>query len=185
MAISFKIDFENKYEIDPLSEDLRLSSFRTVLKDGSNLPIYVQISNEAHVLLPNVFNLGFGPLKNNRIDDKAELTHADYSKVFSSVLLSALTYLTNNPAHSLGIDGSDNRRAYLYYRAIEWNFDYLNRHFEIWGLKYYVRITRFGKTQYEDPFDFDDIIPDVINIEKDVKIPAGFMYNYFIFNLKK
>jgi hypothetical protein len=26
-------------------------------------------------------------------------------------------------------------------------------------LKYYVRISRFGKTQYDNPFDFNDVVP--------------------------
>jgi hypothetical protein len=41
------------------------------------------------------------------IDDKAELHHKDYSKVFSSILLTGFTYLKNNRDHYLGIDGSN------------------------------------------------------------------------------
>lgn len=54
----------------------------------------------------------------------------------------------------------------------------------MFGLKYYVRITRFGKSQYENPFDFKDIMPYPERIKKGVKIFPPFMYNYFIFNLK-
>ena len=184
MAINFKIDFTNKYQIENISEDMRESTFTTILQGGQQVPLYVKIDNKSHALLPDVYNLSFGPLRNGRIDDKAELSHADYSKVFSTILVSALIYLTNNPEHSLGIDGSDNRRAYLYYWALLRNFDYLDQYFHMSGLKYYVRITRFGKEQYDNPFDFVDIIPDTVPIKKDIKISPYLMYNYFTFKLK-
>jgi hypothetical protein len=184
MVHNLTINFDKSYELQPMTQDLRLSNFNTVLKEGQQVPIYVQIHNKPHVLLSDVYNLGFGPLKGNQIDDRAELPHADYSRAFSTILLSGLTYLTSNPAHSLGIDGSDNRRAYLYYHILQNNYDYLNEYFLISGIKYYVRITRFGKNQYDDPFDFKDIMTDAIPIEKGVEIPRELMYNYFIFTLK-
>lgn len=36
----------------------------------------------------------------------------------------------------------------------------------MYGLKYYVRITRFEKNQYENPFDFGDIQPYPNRIHK-------------------
>jgi hypothetical protein len=184
MVQNLSINFENVYDIQGISEDLRSSTFNTSLKNGEVTPLYVQIDNKPHALLPDVYNIGFGPLKNGRIDDRAELSHSDYSRVFSTILLTALTYMTSNPGHSLGIDGSDNRRAYLYYHILQRNFDYLDEHFVISGLKYYVRITRFGKNQYDDPFDFKDILPEVQPVEKNVKVPQELMFNYFIFKLK-
>lgn len=186
MAASLKIDFKNLYEIDNISADLRISTFNTHLNNGQALPLIVKISNESHALLPNVYNFAFGPLNSKgKIDDKAELTHADYSKVFSTILFSALAYLKSNPDHYLGIDGSDNARAYFYYRALQRNFTYLNQHFRMFGVKYFVRITRFGKTQYDNPFDFEDIMPYPFRIEKGAQISQDHMYNYFIFNLKQ
>ena len=112
MSVALNIDFKNLYEIDNISTDLRWSSFRSNLNNGQEIPLVVKISNESHALLPNVYNLAFGPLNpKGKIDDKAELNHADYSKVFSTILFSALAYLNNNPDHYLGIDGSDNARA--------------------------------------------------------------------------
>jgi hypothetical protein len=99
-------------------------------------------------------------------------------------VLSGLHYLSHNPDHFLGIDGSNNGRAFLYYRIIQRNFDYLDQYFNVFGLKYYVRITRFGKTQYDDPFDLNDIAPQLVPLKKGVRIPSDMMYNYFIFNLK-
>lgn len=186
MAVPLKIDFDSLYEIENISPDLKFSSFNTMLDNGNKVPLVVKISNQSHALLPNVYNLSFGPLNaKGKIDDKAELTHGNYSKVFSTILFSALAYLKNNPDHYLGIDGSDNARAYFYYRALQRNFNFLDRHFRMWGIKYYVRITRFGKTQYDNPFDFEDIMPYPFRITRGALISQDHMYNYFIFNLKE
>jgi len=185
MAIAVKLDFDDVYDIKPLSEDLRISTFETELSDGSTLPLLVEISNDPHELLPEVFNLAFGPPTNKgEIDDKAEITHKNYSRTFSSILLSGLIYLNSNTAHYLGIDGSNNARAYLYYRFLQQNYDYLDRYFNVYGLKYYVRISRFGKHQYDNPFDFNDIYPFPEKIKKAMQLNPDFMYNYFIFNRK-
>ena len=137
-------------------------------------------------MLPNTYNLAFGPLKvDGYIDDKAALTHKDYSKVFSTILFSAFTYLKRNPDHFIGIDGSDNNRAYLYYKFLQRNYDYLSKHFNVFGIKYYVRISRLGKTQYDNPFNFDDVQSTPNEIQKGKKLPPDEMYNYFTFGLKK
>ena len=154
MAAPVKIDFDNLYEIENISQDLKFSSFRTKLNNGNNVPLVVRISNQSHALLPNVYNLSFGPLNaKGKLDHKADLTHSHYSKVFSTSLFSALAYLETNPVHYLGIDGSDNARAYFYDRALQRNFHYLDKHFRMYGVKYYVLISRFGKTQYDNHFD--------------------------------
>lgn len=185
MAIGVTIDFDNTYEITSVSDDLRVSVFNTELATGQTIPLRVEISSEAHELLPSVYNLAFGPTdKRGKIDDVAEIAHSDYSKVFSSILLSALTFLTDHPDQYLGIDGSNNARAFLYYRFIQRNFDYLDQFFDMQGLKYYVRITRFGKSQYDNPFDFKDIQPKTVRVAKNESIQSNFMYNYFIFKLK-
>jgi hypothetical protein len=186
MAIAVKIDFTNVYEIETFSNELTLASFATELADGSNTPLIVEIGPDSHELIPNVYNLAFGPPDHNgELDDKAEIKHKDYSKVFSTILLHARAYLTLHPDHYLGIDGSNEARAFLYYRFILRNFDYLNQYFSMGALKYYVRITRFGKYQYENPFDFNDIKPDLVKIVKSSPVRMGFMYNYFIFNNKQ
>jgi len=185
MAVRVKIDFDKVYDFDEITPGFNLSSFNTRLEDGKAIPLKVKISNQAHALLPNVYNLSFGPLnKQGKIDDRAELAHSDYSRVFSTILFSAYAYLLRNPDHILGIDGSDNTRAYFYYRALQRNFDYLDQHFKMYGVKYFVRITCFGKTQYDNPFDFQDIMPYPYRIGRDHEISQNNMYNYFIFTLK-
>jgi hypothetical protein len=57
-------------------------------------------------------------------------------------------------------------------------------YFEIFGLKYYVRMTRFGKRQYDNPFDFADVLPSPEKIIKNMRIRLEWLYNYFIFKLK-
>lgn len=185
MGVAVTLDFDNTYDIDPLSDDLRVSTFTSDLDDGSRVPLRVEISSEPHALLPSVFNLAFGPTnRKGEIDDKAEIAHKDYSKVFSSILLAALTYLTDHSDQYLGIDGSNNARAYLYYRFLQRNFAYLDQFFEMYGLKYYVRISRFGKNQYDNPFDFNDVIPMTDRIKGGMVIRSNLMYNYFIFKTK-
>lgn len=185
MAARVKIDFNDVYDLEELSSDLKISSFKTKLENGNETPLKVKISNNAHELLPNVYNLAFGPLnKQGKIDDRALLVHDDYSKVFSTILFSALTYLEQNKEHYLGIDGSDNTRAYFYFRAMMRNFDYLDRFFNMYGVKYFVRISRFGKTQYDNPFDFEDILSYPYRITGGHQISQDLMYNYFIFYLK-
>jgi len=185
MAISPKIDFQNLYEPESVSSDWKLSSFNSELDNGRTLPIIVKISGQPHELLPNVYNLSFGPLnKQGKIDDRAELTHKSYSKVFSTILFFAFAYLKKNSGHYLGIDGSDNQRAYFYYRTLQRNYEFLDKRFLMYGIKYFVRITRFGKTQYDNPFDFEDIVPYPFKIEKGIPVSQDHMYNYFIFTLK-
>ena len=186
MAISVKLDFENCYNLKEVSPDLKISKFETKVIDGLQILLKIEIANLPHELVKDLYNFAFGPTDSRgKIDDKAELSHANYSKVFSTILLSGLTYLTKNPQHYLGIDGSNEARAHLYYRFIQSNYDYLSQHFNLFGLKYYVRISRFGKRQYDNPFDFEDILPKISPISKGEKPASGKLYNYFVFNLKK
>ncbi len=91
MAVSPKIDFDELYDIENISEDLRYSYFNSKLENGKDISLSVKISNQCHVLLPNVYNISFGPLNaRGKINDKAELTHSDYSKVFSTILFFCL-----------------------------------------------------------------------------------------------
>jgi hypothetical protein len=164
---------------------LRTAIFHTELQDGKTLPLMIRINEVPHALFPNAYNMSFGPLnERGQINDKAELPHKNYSKVFSTILFRALQYLNINPDHYIGVDGSDNNRAYYYWRFLQRNFDYLAQYFDVFGVKYYVRITRYGKHQYENPFDFDDIHPKADMIVKTNEWPEQ-MYNYFTFHKKQ
>jgi hypothetical protein len=139
VALNIKINLDDCYNIETLSGDLTLSKFETVLTDDSVVPIGILISDTPQAFLPDVYNLAFGPIDaNGNIDDKIRITHKEHSKVFSTIVLAALTFLTNNPTRYLGIDGSNNARAYMYYRCIQNNFWYLAQHFDISGVNIYV-----------------------------------------------
>ncbi len=146
------------------------SYFNSKLENGKDISLSVKISNQCHVLLPNVYNISFGPL-NARGRSMIRLSSPIriIPKSFPLFYFFAYAYLKNNPDHYLGIDGSDNARAYFYYRALQRNFNFLDKYFRMFGVKYYVRITRFGKTQYDNPFDFEDIMPYPFRIRKETR----------------
>ena len=183
MALNVKIDFDNCYETEPLSADLSISKFNTELHDGNIIPLGVL----THPLLPDVYNLSFGPINTDgKVDDGARITHADHSKVFSTIIFTALAFLTNNTEKFLGIDGSNNARAYLYFRLIQNNYDLLTQYFDIYGVNYYVRVLRKIKDSDDNhPVDTQDIkaIPVVIK-EKEL-LRSEKLYNYFIFRAKQ
>ena len=81
-----KIDFDDTYKIEDVSPDLKINYFNTVLKNGDHVPLKVEISNKAHELLPNVYNLAFGPLNyRGEINDKAELSHQNESRTYFEI----------------------------------------------------------------------------------------------------
>ena len=99
------------YQVDEKSEDLKISTFHAELPDERKISLKIAIGHVAHELLPDVYNLAFGPLdQSGHIDDKVQLSYKDYSKVFSTILFAGLTYLDNNRDHFIGIDGSNNAR---------------------------------------------------------------------------
>lgn len=183
MALKVRIDLEECYKIEDINEDLSSCSFKSVLDDDSIATLAVQIDGSQHPLMPDVYNLAFGPLNDEgEINDMAELKHKDYSRVFSTIVLAAMTFLTEHASKFLGIDGSSNSRAYLYYRCIRNNFEYLSQFFRIYGIKYYVRKLRKVDDEDEEyPIDFEDEIPVPTLIENPGHIPHDKLYNYFIF----
>lgn len=189
MAVNIKIDFGNCYETKLISSDLSFVQFETELTDSTKVSIRILISDQPHPFLPQVYNLAFGPIHKedrNKIDDQIQLKHIDHSKVFSTIVLVALTFLIENPDKYLGIDGSNNTRAYLYFRIIQNNYELLSEYFEIFGIKYYVRILRKKKDSDEEyPIDTKDINAAYVEIEKGHKITLEKMYNYFIFRIAK
>src|ERR1700742_712196 len=119
MGLNIKINFDDCYDIIDSRADLKLHKFNTILKGGDPSMLGVSINDQPHDLLPGVFNMAFGPIDdNNNIDDHVKIAHDDISKTLSTIVLTALTFLNENPETYLGIDGSNNARAYMYYRCI-------------------------------------------------------------------
>ena len=82
-----KINLEDTYEPIEVAEDL---SFMTYFSEITNSPktlIKIEISPLGDLLLPNVYNMAFGPLNNGDIDDKAKINHQNKDKSFSTILL--------------------------------------------------------------------------------------------------
>jgi hypothetical protein len=180
MALNIKIDFEDRYHVYAV-DDLNFSIFDSALINGGTARLGIKISFDEHPLMMDVFNLAFGPVNiENQIDDQAKLRHQDYSKVFSTIVFEGLSFLTKNPNKFLGIDGSSTAKAYMYYRVIQKNFDYLNAYFDIYGVNYYVRILRDGANDHDD----DDFLTVPKLIRKGEVIKPGKLYNYFVFRAK-
>lgn len=180
MALNIRIDFENRYPVFPV-DGLNYSVFNTELVSGEIIRLGIKISSDEHPLMKDVFNLAFGPVNElHQIDDQVKLTHMNHSKVFSTIVFEGLSFLMQHPDKYLGIDGSNTARAYMYYRCIQNNFDYLNTYFDIYGVNYYVRILRDGSNEYE----VDDFLTIPQLIEKGEVIHPGKLYNYFIFRVK-
>ena len=153
MALNIKIDIENRYELQSRDNDLRYNIFESVLINGNTAKMVIKISDEEHPIIPDVYNLAFGPTnEKNEIADTVRLTHQDHSKVFSTIVFASMTFLTAHKEKYLGIDGSDTCRAYMYYRCIQNNFDYLSTFFSIYGINYYLRVLRDNSEVY-DPED--------------------------------
>jgi len=148
------------------------------------MALNIKIAKTTHPLMTNVFNLAFGPLKKDgSIDDKIRLTHQNYSKVFSTVIFEAMSFLKQHPYDFVGIDGSNNARGYMYYRCIQNNLNYLNSIFTIVGIKYYIRMLREDVDGNSD-LDDEDIITTSKKIDQNESIQPDKLYNYFIFKLK-
>lgn len=181
MALNIKIDIENRYELQSKGNDLRYNIFDSPLINGNTAKMVIKISDKEHPIIPDVYNLALGPAnEKNEIDDAVRLTHQNHSKVFSTIVFTSLIFLTEHREKYLGIDGSDTVRAYMYYRCIQNNFDYLNTFFSIYGINYYLRILRDNSTVY-DP---EDLLTIPQTITKGENMPPAKLYNYFIFKLK-
>jgi hypothetical protein len=185
MALNIKIDLSNRYPIINSHPRQGNSEFDTILKNGAKVRMGIRISPFEHLLLPSVHNLAFGSLsKNDEINDQIKLSHQDHNKVFSTIIFEAVSFLTQHPGKFIGIDGSNMARAYMYFRCIQNNFSYLNQFFNIFGVKYYMRLLRPLPDDTYD-LDFEDVIATPIQFEKTPSMHSNKLYNYFIFSLKK
>jgi len=184
MRLGITINFEDTYDIEDISEDLKSFYFASIDKNGSPIRLQVRIEDNKNKFLPNVFNLAFGPLDDKGdIDDTATIDHQNVSKMYSTILLGALTFLRANPNKVMGIDGSNLVRACLYYRLFQHNYSYLLQYFDVFGVKFYIRLLR-GREK-GDPFvtDNEDLAAQPFRIEKGLVIPKNKMSNYFMFRL--
>lgn len=179
-----KINFDEIYEIEYASDDLSVFSFQTITKSGNQIELFVQISKHKDPLLPRVFNLGFGPLDSmGEIDDRIILKHENLSKVFSTVVLCAITFLDcRESGISIGIDGSNDARAYLYHRMFCLNHQNLVKLINAVGVDWYVRLLRNGTDIERDDEDYPLFKPRPEPF--DLNRPSKDLYRYYMFSLK-
>lgn len=181
MALNIKIDLLHRYPVRFIN-DLSCSVFDAELADATPISLGIKMGSQEHPLMADVYNLAFGPVnKFNRIDDQIRLTHKDHSKVFSTIVFEGFSFLTDHPDKFLGIDGSSTARAYMYYRCIQNNFDYLTSYFDIYGVNFYVRILRDDADQYEN----EDFLTIPKRIKKGESLKITRLYNYFIFRIRE
>lgn len=142
-----KIDLENTYDATSVSEDFKKFTFNSILKNQDIAELHVLISEHPDELLPGVFNLAFGPLgEDGEIDDNIALKHQNVNVVFSTILLFAISFLQENidESFSIGIDGSNDVRAYLYHRMFRHNKKQLSDVISTVGVDWYVKLLRNG-----------------------------------------
>jgi hypothetical protein len=139
------IDLDNTYSLTSGVIDARISlgEFYTSQLKGSDILIRVIIKPHPDPLLPNVYNLSMGPpVNDDGIDDKIRLKHKDSSRVFSTAVLFALTFLTEFPDMLIGLDGSDDLRATLYHSMFIANRTAMDDFFVSIGVDWYVKLLR-------------------------------------------
>jgi len=164
-----------------VTDDISVMTFYSPLKKGGSQLITARIVHLGEDILPNVYNLSFGtPLEQGYIDDIARVHHKSVGKVFSTILLFAISFLNKNPRAIIGLDGSDDARAYFYHRVFITNRNYLKKLIIPLGVDWYVRLLRngyFEMDQNNQPlfkpktelFDYDK--------------PASDLYRYYMFHL--
>lgn len=181
--MNIKINFEDTYDIVSISSDLTEMIFISPQVLGQFTEIIVKIEPYDEVNLPTVHNLGFGPKNNDGgFDDSISLRHQNYNKVFSTILLYGYFFLKEKPYLTLGIDGSDDRRAAVYHKMYINNRRYLEEYFQAIGVDWYVRV--FRDWTYESDDDGNLINrprPEAFNYDR----TWHDLYRYYMFALNK
>lgn len=146
-----KINLEDTYEPLYVSDDLTEFVFNSELKDASTVDLHVKFRNIKNVFLPNVYNLAYGPLGHNgKIDDKIKLHHQNVNKLFSTIVFFAITFLDTYKERKVGIDGSNDGRAYWYHRMFQSNYEELADLVIIIGVDWYVKLLRDGSVESDE-----------------------------------
>lgn len=178
----FKIDLDNTYEPKYVSDGLDHFIVESETIDGAFIDLHVNISAINNDYLSNVFNLGFGPLNaNGEIDDQAKIKHKYVDKVISTMILLGITYLNDDKEKYIGIDGSNDIRAYMYHRMFRYNLEDLSELLSVAGVDWYVKLLR-NQTDIERDEKNDPLFkprPEQFDIERDAKD----MYRYYMFKL--
>lgn len=180
--MSITIDFDNTYPPVSVSQDLTSMTFLAAQRSGNDELIIVQLQPYSISRLPNVYNLAFGPSDGaGSLLDDIHLEHIDKDKVFSTIMLLALAYLSENKTHIVGLDGSTDGRARIYHMMFRSNQATLGGIFDTIGLDYYVKQLRDGKLEMEASGDYVYTpIPQPFDYDRS----SRYLYRYYLFTLK-
>jgi len=126
---------------------------------------------------------GFIPfdINTNKID-QIKLKHLNVNKVFSTILLFGITFLQGNRDFSIGIDGSDDIRAYLYHRMFRHNIEHLSHFLSIIGVDWYVKLLRNRLDIERDDNGIPLFKPRPETFDMNRK--SNDLYRYYIFTLQ-
>lgn len=178
-----EIDFENTFEFVEYGENLSFVTFYSPLNNGQKELLKVKIKPLNDPLLPNVYNLSFGPIiEFGGVDDKIQLNHVNSNKVFSTILLYALSYIEIFPNVTIGVDGSNDVRAYLYHRMFHTNREYLSDFFITIGVDWYVKLLRHGNDVERDNLGIPVFKPKPEPFDYERK--STDLYRYYMFHGK-
>lgn len=180
------INLDNTYEATSVSEDFRKFTFESQLRNGAFVELQILIKEHPDELLSEVYNLAFGPLDvNGTIDDEIILNHLDIGKMFSTILLFAISFLQeyNTMEYAIGIDGSNESRAYLYHRMFKSNQPQLSDIINSVGVDWYVKLLRNGTDIERDDNGLPLFKPRPEPFDLNRK--ASDLYRYYMFKLKK
>jgi len=177
------INFKDTYPPINLEDDFLTMTFESPQKDGSNQLLLVKIDHHNDPLLPNVYNLGFGPPNGQGgfLDD-VRLKHVNIHRVLSTVLFHSLNFLELHTGTAMGIDGSDDLRAALYHHVFRSNRAYLGQFFTATGVDWYVRIFRDGRYEQDEyGYYIAKPRPELF----DYRRTRQDLYRYYIFRLNE
>lgn len=179
------IDFERTYNLlwGEIEQQFSITEFDSPQITGNPVVMRVIIKPHPDPLLPNVYNLAIGPpIGDTGIDDTIRLKHTDSSRVFSTAILFALTFLTEYPEMIIGLDGTDDLRARLYHSMFIANRETLSDYFQTIGVDWYVKLLRnqIDIERNEDGIPFFKPRPEAFDYARTRKD----LYRYYMFELK-
>lgn len=180
-----QLNLEDIYPSRFVSKKLDHFTFISPLNDGSRILLNVKITPHPDPLLLDVFNLAFGPMGDDgEIDDQIVLNHVNISKVLSTVVLAGITFLEGklSEKYYIGIDGSNETRAYLYHRMFLRNYQQLKDSVLFIGVDWYVKLLRDGSDFERDDDGYPFLKPIIEPFDLNRK--ANNLYRYYLFTLK-
>lgn len=184
MPLNIKLNLDNSYKLKS-EPTLDYFVFTAVLKGGSKIPIVVIIHPPVNELMPDVYDLSYGPVDENQmIDENVILSFNNPSKVFSTLAFAALFFLNENPGAFLGISAVDTRQALLYRRLIKDNFDYIAHYYQISGVEFYAKQDIANNKDGNKGLKPGQTL-QVSNEIKDVDVDLRNLFSYYLLKLKR